>query len=101
MLLDNVINSEDLSYIVAFDRELIKKRQNYNSIDGRCFLICDCCYWCSSYLPDFVNGIMQHFDKCPMCNEETTSMLISENASKRLDYNHIQNMMVESENWVI
>ena len=44
---------------------------------------------------------MQHFDNCPMCNEETTSMLISENASKRLDYNHIQNMMVESENWVI
>ena len=44
---------------------------------------------------------MQHFDNCPRCNEETTSMLISENASKRLDYNHIQNMMVESENWVI
>ena len=100
MLLDNLIKSEDLSYIVAFDRELIKKRQNYSYFDEKSFLICNCCYWCSSYLPDFVNDIMQHFDNCPKCNGEIKSMLISENASKRLDYKHIPNIVTNSEIWV-
>ena len=35
-----------------------------------------------------------------MCNEEIKSMYISENASKRLDSEHIQNTMTQSENWV-
>ena len=83
------------------ETEKIKKRQNHNFDDGRCFLICDCCYWCSSYLPDFKNDMIQHSNNCPKCNGEITSMLISENASKRLDYRHIQNIMTDSENWVV
>ena len=76
---------------------------NYNKnefINKRRLLICGSCYWCSSYLPDFVNDLMQHFDNCPKCNGEIKSMLISENASKRLDYKHIQNIVTDSEIWV-
>ncbi len=43
---------------------------------------------------------MQHFDNCPRCNGEIKSMLISENASKRLDYKHIPNIVTNSEIWV-
>jgi hypothetical protein len=96
MLSNNLIENEDWSYV---DRELVK-RQNYSYFDEKSFLICNCCYWCSSYLPDFVNDIMQHFDNCPRCNGEIKSMLISENASKRLDYKHIPNIVTNSEIWV-
>lgn len=96
MLYNNLIENEDWSYV---DRELVK-RQNYSYFDEKSFLICNCCYWCSSYLPDFVNDIMQHFDNCPTCNGEIKSMLISENASKRLDYKHIPNIVTNSEIWV-
>ena len=44
-------------------------------------------------VPDFVNDIIQHFDNCPMCNEELKSMFISENASKRIDSKHIQHIV--------
>lgn len=98
MLSNNLIENDDWSYI---DRELVSKRLNGSYFEKKSFLICDCCYWCSSYLPDFVNDIMQHFDNCPKCNGGITSMLISENASKRLDYKHIQNVLTDSENWVI
>ena len=54
-----------------------------------------------SYLPDRENDTIEYFDNCPVCNEELESMFISENASKRLDSKHIQNIMTESENWVI
>jgi hypothetical protein len=96
MLSNNLIEKEDWSYV---DRELVK-RQNDSYFNGKSFLICNCCYWCSSYLPDFVNDIMQHFDNCPRCNGEIKSMLISENASKRLDYKHIPNIVTNSEIWV-
>ena len=82
---------------MKMETEKIKKRQNHNFDDGRCFLICDCCYWCTSYLPDFVNEIKAHFDSCPMCNQKIKSMHISE---KHLDSKHIQNIMTESENWI-
>jgi hypothetical protein len=96
MLSNNLIEKEDWSYV---DRELVK-RQNDSYFNGKSFLICNCCCWCSSYLPDFVNDIMQHFDNCPRCNGEIKSMLISENASKRLDYKHIPNIVTNSEIWV-
>jgi hypothetical protein len=95
MLSNNLTENEDWSYI---DRELVKRQNSY--FNGKSFLICNCCYWCSSYLPNFVNDIMQHFDNCPRCNGEIKSMLISENASKRLDYRHIQNIVTDSEIWV-
>ncbi len=52
MLSNNLIENEDWSYV---DRELVK-RQNYSYFDEKSFLICNCCYWCSPYLPDFVNA---------------------------------------------
>ena len=99
MLSNNLIENEDWSYVVTNDSKLVK-RQNDSYFNGKSFLICNCCYWCSSYLPDFVNGIMQHFDNCPRCNGEIKSMLISENASRRLDYTHIPNIVTNSEIWV-
>ena len=98
MLSNNLIENEDWSFV---DSELISKQQNDSYFHEKSFLICDCCYWCCSYLPDFVNDIMQHFDNCPKCNGRITSMLISENASKRFDYKHNQNIVTNSENWVI
>ena len=99
MLSNNLIENEDWSYVVTNDSKLVK-RQNDSYFNGKSFLICNCCYWCSSYLPDFVNGIMQHFDNCPRCNGKIKSMLISENASRRLDYTHIPNIVTNSEIWV-
>ena len=103
MLSNNLIKNEDWSYNVNFGSELVNKRQNDSYFDEKSFLICNfyCCYWCSSYLPDFKNDMIQHSNNCPKCNGEITSMLISENASKRLDYRHIQNIMTDSENWVV
>jgi hypothetical protein len=89
---NNRIENEDWSYA---DRELVK-RQNHSYFDEKSFLICDCCYWCSSYLPDIKNDMIQHFDDCPKCNGGITSKLISENASKRLDFKHIQNILTDS-----
>ena len=69
---------------------------NYNKnefINKRLLLICGSCYWCSSYLPDFENDILEYFDNCPMCNEEIKLMFISENASKRIDSKHIQHIV--------
>ena len=43
--------------------------QNEN-IDKRNFLVCDCCYWCSSYLPDLENENDDYIDNCPVCNEK-------------------------------
>ncbi|MGA8842972.1 MAG: hypothetical protein WB511_05250 [Nitrososphaeraceae archaeon] len=70
-------------------------------IDKRHFLVCDCCYWCSSYLPDLENENDEYIDNCPMCNEKIKTMFISEDKSQKLDAKHIQNIMTESENWVI
>ena len=70
-------------------------------IDKRHFLVCDCCYWCSSYLPDLENENDEYIDNCPMCNEKIKIMFISEDKSQKLDAKHIQNIMTESENWVI
>jgi len=66
---------------------------NYNKneiINNRILLICGSCCWCSSYLPDLKNDILEYFDNCPMCNEEIKSMFISSSASKRIDSKHIQ-----------
>ena len=97
MLYNNLIKKEDWPFFDSLDGELNNKYQNNNSVDERYFLICDCCYWCTSYLPDFVNEIKAHFDSCPMCNQKIKSMHISE---KVLDSKHIQNIMTESENWI-
>ena len=69
--------------------------------DKRHLLVCDCCYWCSSYLPDIENDNHDYFHNCPVCNEKIKSMYISENASNKLDSKHIEDILTESENWVI
>jgi transcription initiation factor IIE alpha subunit len=70
-------------------------------INKRRFLVCDNCYWCLSYLPDLENDPIKYFNKCPKCNEEIKAMFISEKASERVDSEHVQNIMTESENWVV
>ena len=75
---------------------------NHDKIDyinKRHLLVCNHCYWCSSYLPDLENDDIEYFDNCPLCNEELKSMVISESASKTLDTNHRENIMTPSENW--
>lgn len=42
-----------------------------------------------------------YIHNCPVCNEKIKSMNISENASNKLDSKHIENILTESENWVI
>jgi len=74
-----------------FIESIVNYVKNEN-IDKRNFLVCDCCYWCSSYLPDLENENDEYFDNCPMCNEEIKSMFISENASYGLDSKHIQHI---------
>jgi hypothetical protein len=75
-----------------FIESIVNYVKNEN-IDKRNLLVCDCCYWCSSYLPDLENDILEYFDNCPMCNEEIKLMFISENASKRIDSKHIQHIV--------
>ena len=69
------------------------------NIDKRNFLVCDCCYWCSSLLPDLENENDDYIDNCPVCNEKTRAMFISEDKSQRLDANYIQKIITKSDNW--
>jgi hypothetical protein len=54
-------------------------------------------------LPDIENDNDNddYIHNCPVCNEKIKSMNISENASNKLDSKHIENILTESENWVI
>jgi len=54
-------------------------------INQRHLLLCDNCYWCLSYLPDFENNTIQHFWKCPKCRKYLRRMYISEKTSHRFD----------------
>jgi hypothetical protein len=83
-----------------FIESIVNYVKNEN-IDKRNFLVCNRCFWCSSYLPDLENENDDYIDNCPVCNEKTKAMFISENASKRFDSKHIQNTMTQFENWVI
>jgi hypothetical protein len=49
------------------------------------------------------NDPIEYFNKCPKpkCNEKIKAMFISEKASERVDSEHVQNIMTESENWVV
>ena len=67
----------------------------------RHLLVCDNCYWCLSYLPDLENDEIQFFNNCPKCDSKIKSMYISEKAAGRVDSRHVNNMMTESENWVV
>jgi hypothetical protein len=71
----------------------------YENIDKRNFLVCDCCYWCSSFLPDLENENDDYIDNCPVCNEKTKALFISVDKSQRLDAKHIQKIMTKSDNW--
>lgn len=75
------------------DIESVGNHNKNEFINKRRLLICDSCYWCSSYLPDIENDILEYFDNCPMCNEEIKSMFISDNTSKRIDSKHIQHIV--------
>lgn len=69
--------------------------------DKRHILVCDNCYWCLSYLPDLENDDIEYFNDCPKCNAEVKMMYISENASKDVDFRHRENILAQSENWII
>jgi hypothetical protein len=81
-----------------FIESIVNYVKNEN-IDKRNFLVCDCCYWCSSYLPDLENENDDYIDNCPVCNEKIRAMFISEDKSQRLDAKHIQKIMTKSDNW--
>ena len=72
---------------------IIESMVNYvknENIDKRNFLVCDCCYWCSSFLPDLENENDDYIDNCPVCNEKTKATFISEDKSRRLDAKYLQ-----------
>ena len=54
------------------------------NIDKRNFLVCDCCYWCSSFLPNLENENDDYIDNCPVCNEKTKALFISEDKSREV-----------------
>jgi hypothetical protein len=83
--------------------ETVVNHDKNDYINKRRFLVCDNCYWCLSYLPDLENDPIEYFNKCPKpkCNEKIKAMFISEKASERVDSEHVQNIMTESENWVV
>ena len=81
--------------------ETVVNHDKKDYINKRRFLVCDNCYWCLSYLPDLENDPIEYFNKCPKCNEKIKAMFISEKASERVDSEHVQNIMTESENWVV
>jgi hypothetical protein len=78
------------------DIESLGNHNKNEFINKRRLLICGSCYWCSSYLLDLENDILEYFDSCPMCNEKIMSMLISRKSMA----SHVQNSMIESEDWV-
>lgn len=81
--------------------ETVVNHDKKDYINKRRFLVCDNCYWCLSYLSDLENDPIEYFNKCPKCNEKIKAMFISEKASERVDSEHVQNIMTESENWVV
>ena len=81
--------------------ETVINHNKHDYTDKRHLLVCDNCYWCLSYLPDLENETIEYFDNCPTCNEDIKLMYISKKASDGLDSKHIENIMTESENWVI
>ena len=46
-----------------------------------------------------LNEIDDYINTCPMCNEKTRAMFISEDKSQRLDAIYIQKIMTKSDNW--
>jgi len=50
MLCNNLINDEDWSFFASLERKPYNKHQKNNYAE-RYFLMCQRCYWCSSYLP--------------------------------------------------
>ncbi len=97
---DRVITVGVLSIIMSLFIESVVNHDKNEFTNKRHLLVCNSCYWCTSYLPDLENDTIEYFDNCPVCNEKIKSMFISENDSKRLDSKHIQNFMTESESWV-
>jgi hypothetical protein len=82
--------------------ETVVNQDKNDYINKRHLLVCDNCYWCLSYLPDLENDEIEYFHNCPKCNNEKIKLMyISDNASEGLDSRHVQNIMTESENWVI
>ena len=81
--------------------ETVVNHNKNDYVNKRRLLVCNNCYWCLSYLPDLENDTIEYFDKCPKCNEEVNAMYISEKASENVDIKHVQNIVTESENWVV
>ena len=71
-----------------------------DSINKRHVLLCNNCYWCLTYLPDFENDTIEYFNNCPNCGGEIKLMYISEKASVEFDYRKTHIKTTESETLV-
>ena len=84
----------------------IETRVNHEKndyIDKRHLLVCDNCYWCLSCLPDLENNqsvnilmtVLNVMPKLKVCIFER------ERESKNVDFRHRENILAQSENWII
>ncbi|MFZ0512914.1 MAG: hypothetical protein WAM14_15005 [Candidatus Nitrosopolaris sp.] len=72
-----MLQTEEMTKDTSQDEHDPQTREKDEPVSGRCFLICQTCFWCASYIDIIGNMEDLPYKACPTCYNRLESLPLS------------------------
>ena len=93
-----ILQTEEMTRNTSQDErkeKIARTKKKAESISRRCFLICQTCFWCASYIDMMSNMDELPYKACPTCYNRIESLPISYDERYHFEYTATRGVVLE------